>query len=445
MSESQETYTLLPVEQCAIHPLARIRFDYEVDELAESIRSIGQVQPGKAVEQTDHARGQESRYLVYIGCRRLVACKKTSLKHFKAIVVKSIEESRLQRELLTENVKRANLSVLEELNLLGNYSKRLYSLDDLARDLGLSPRLVRERVKLAILIQDKSLIETLYKAERISGFRFTYRNIEKITAFDEEKWLPLAIHAAERNWKAEDVEALGERFPLASLMETLPAWGRQFIPAIDQEPAVASEVKESEVEGVHIPPNRSEETSSGLAEPNGGRQEEPQGEEEEGEVDSPSRYQTISKDAQFLICPKCGCESAIEFPRYPSATLFRPGNAENGRNAISLAKESISLQMAVALVTCANVGCGRTLILALDESGEGTPTLVGRNELLTLMGRGVEPKNAGTGALVWDEKRQIWLKAQARGEDSVYHGYDEQSKRWNIPVKLGTLSARVIR
>jgi ParB/RepB/Spo0J family partition protein len=233
MSEPEEEYSLLPVERCTIHPLARIRFDYEVDELAESIRTMGQVQPGRAVRHGGPG-GEKASYLIYIGCRRLLACKKASLKHFKAMVVGSIDEGRLQRELLTENVKRANLSVLEELNLLGNYSRRLSSLEELARDLGLSQRLVRARVKLAILTQDKGLVETLYKIERISEYRFTYLHMEKLTALEETKWLLAAVHAAERNWKAEEIESLGEQLSVGSLLQTLPVWGRQFVPGASQ-------------------------------------------------------------------------------------------------------------------------------------------------------------------------------------------------------------------
>ncbi|MGH9920526.1 MAG: hypothetical protein ACRD6W_16855, partial [Nitrososphaerales archaeon] len=61
---AEETYSLLPVEECAIHPMAKIRFDYEVEELAESIAVIGQVQPGKAVQQ-ESTDGSGARYLVY--------------------------------------------------------------------------------------------------------------------------------------------------------------------------------------------------------------------------------------------------------------------------------------------------------------------------------------------------------------------------------------------
>ena len=77
---------------------------------------VGQVQPGKALRVAESGSGP--RYLVYIGCRRLIACEKAGVKLFKALVVSTADDSRIQRELLTENMKRANLSVLEELNLL---------------------------------------------------------------------------------------------------------------------------------------------------------------------------------------------------------------------------------------------------------------------------------------------------------------------------------------
>src|SRR2546428_10400879 len=230
--EAEERYSLLAVEHCAVHPLARIRFDYQVDELAESIAAIGQVQPGKAVQHSNEdATG--TRYLVYIGCRRLLACRKAGVKQFKALVVTTLDEKKILTELLTENMKRAHLSALEELNLLADYSRQQRSLEDLARDIGLSPKLMRERVKLAILLQDKGLIETFYKAEQVSGFTFTHRQIERISELEEAKWLPVAIQAAGLNWKAEDIEALGSRFTRESLIQTLPGWGKQFITGDD--------------------------------------------------------------------------------------------------------------------------------------------------------------------------------------------------------------------
>jgi ParB/RepB/Spo0J family partition protein len=428
MSESEETYTLLPIEECAIHPLARIRFDYQVDGLAESIRAMGQVQPGKAVEQPG-VDSSGARYLVYVGCRRLVACKKASVKRFKALVVKTIEDSRLQSEVLTENVKRTNLSVLEELNVLANYSKGRYSLEELAKDIGLSQRLVRGRVELATLLQEKGMIATLYKVERNSGFTFTHRHIEKIAAFEETKWLPLAIQAAERNWKTEDIESLGTRFTLESLIENLPTWGRQFIPVTNRSSAT------SKAAGATV--DTATQTAGGA----GQAANDHQWDQPEQDAESLSRYQTITGRAQFLICPECGSESVIEFPWCSPATLLRPGKAAREGGAVALAKESVPLQMGVALVPCTSETCGRTLVVTLDQSGDGL-VLGGRTQLLSLVGKGSEPEDGGTGALVWDARDGSWLKAQFKGEDSTYQGYDEQAKRWVVPVTVGSRTAR---
>ena len=204
MTEAKETYSLIPVEECAIHEAARIRFDYQVEGLAESIRAMGQVQPGRAVRK-EAVDSDGVRYLVYIGCRRLIACRQASVKRFKALVVEGADDGRIQRELLTENTKRANLSALEELNLLARYSEHDLSLDDLARDVGLSARLARARVELAVAFQGKGLLETFYKIERVSGFRFTHRHIEKIAELEEERWVPAVVHAAEHMWKAQEI------------------------------------------------------------------------------------------------------------------------------------------------------------------------------------------------------------------------------------------------
>src|SRR2546422_1970677 len=279
----EETYSLVPVEECAIHPLAKIRFDYTVDELVDSIAAVGQVQPGKALRVAEH--GSRPRYLVYIGCRRLIACEKAGVKLFKALVVNTADDSRIQRELLTENMKRANLSVLEELNLLANYSKSNYSLNDLARDIGFSPRLVRGRVNLAIQLQSGGLIETFYKIERVSGFRFTHRHVEEIAALEEDRWLPTSIQAAEHNWRAEQIGTLGVKFGVNYLIDTLPGWGRQFVKQVN---AQTNTSVGAAVSGMVTSAQKEERAGQVATVPSSGSgQERPT-------ADSYSRYQTVT-------------------------------------------------------------------------------------------------------------------------------------------------------
>jgi ParB/RepB/Spo0J family partition protein len=441
--EEEERYSLLPVEECAIHPLAKIRFEYQVDELSESIAAIGQVQPGKAVEdQAIESKPLTARYLVYIGCRRLLACKNAGVKQFKALVVRSADEHRILTELLTENMKRANLSVLEELNLLANYFKTKNSLEDLARDVGLSPKLMRARANLAVLLQDKGMIQTLYKVERVSGFRFTHRQIEKIAELEEARWLPLSVHAAERNWKAEDIEELGTKFTLESLVQTLPAWGRQFVPNSSPE---GSGIHSGTVHGVSITHGATETSARASASlPEGDSSRTTREGVFQISSETRSRYQTLAKSAQFLICPRCGSETSIEFPVLPPAMLLKPSKIEKFADIVALDKESIPILVGAASVKCSNEKCGRTLIMTLDQSGDGQ-VLSGRAKLLSLVGSGLEPENGGVGDLVWDGKDEAWLKVILDEGRTTYLAYDERARKWVIPVRLGEQTREVGR
>ena len=244
-----------------------------------------------------------------------------------------MEEGRLQRELLTENVKRANLSVLEELNLLASYYRNHHSLEVLAGDIGLTAKRAKERVMLAVLIQDKGLIESLYKIERISEFKFTHRHIEKLMALEEVKWLPLAIQAADHNWKAEEIERMGTKFGLDSLLSALPAWGWQFVPSPPKSregspraPKAESETQERSVTSRN--PKEGQEADKPAA-----RRSE----------NSPSRYQTVARFAQFLICPDCGSENVIELPLVPGRHHVQAREAREGERRRGPARKGAHL------------------------------------------------------------------------------------------------------
>jgi len=432
--DAEERYSLLPVEECSIHPLAKIRFEYQVDDLAESIAAVGQVQPGKAVQQASIS-GAEARYLVYIGCRRLLACKKAGVKQFKALVVTAADETKILTELLTENMKRANLSVLEELNLLANYSRHERSLEELAREIGISPTLMRKRVKIAVLLQDKGLVETFYKVEKLSGFRFTHRQIERITELEDAKWLPVAVQAAELSWKAEDIEALGARFSRESLIQTLPAWGRQFV-ASEVDQAVESPRTTKTYES----PSTVRGTRTTLAASHDHAEIHFA---EHSAIESHSRYQTMAESVQFLSCQRCGSETPIEFPVFPPATILKPSKIEKGTDVVALGKESVPLLLGIVSVKCADEKCGRTMIVVVDQSGDGQ-VLGDRRKLLSLVGSGIEPEDAGTGDLVWDGKSEVWLKVQSSGGRSTYLAYDERARKWVIPVKLDERAASLV-
>ena len=428
----EERYLLLPIEECVIHPLARIRFDYPVSGLVESISAVGQVQPGKALQVSAKGSGR-GRNEVYLGCRRLIACEKVGLRHFKALVVSDIDEGRIQREILTENTKRANLSVLEELNLLANYSKGGYSLNDLARDMGLSPRLLRGRVNIAVQLQGRGLIETFYRVEKVSGFRFTYRHMEEIAALEEERWLPVSIQAAEHNWKAEQIGTLGTRLETPYLIQSLPEWGRQFVKqAGAQTVATSATTNNAATGGQQGGANHAPTTTTG-----GGAQAVP-------DAEGHSRYQTVTDSSRFLICPSCGSESPVEFPVYPQATRFIPGKVDRERSAVPLEKKPVPLVAGLSSMKCVNEECGKTLTFAQDLLGDGQP-LLRSEELLSLISGALQAGDGGVGSLVWDGKEEAWLKVMGNGQgEATYLAYDERAGRWTIPVRLGEQKARAV-
>jgi hypothetical protein len=126
----------------------------------------------------------------------------------------------------------------------------------------------------------------------------------------------------------------------------------------------------------------------------------------------------------------------MDLPQFAPVTLLKPGRKGDAGNAIALGKESVSLQMAITMLKCTNDSCGKELTMILDQSGEGL-MLAGKKEVLALVGKGREPEDSGRGALVWDEKEEMWLKCETQGGDSKYRGYDEHAKKWVIPVKIG--------
>jgi hypothetical protein len=83
-----------------VHPKFLFRFDYDdesLKSLSESIRQVGQLQPGRVVPKND-----ASGYLVYIGIRRFMAIKKLysetgeqAFSRFYAIINEGLTEAEM--------------------------------------------------------------------------------------------------------------------------------------------------------------------------------------------------------------------------------------------------------------------------------------------------------------------------------------------------------------
>lgn len=186
------TFTDIPIAKITPHP-KNVRRDVIVDdELVDSIKEQGILQPIGVVPAG-------TKYLLIAGHRRLAASKKAGLKQIPAIVHEHLDTEAAQIEaMLVENGRRVDLTATEEaegyeqLELLG------IKPADIALKTGRTKATVASRLKLAKLGEKaKNAIHTgqltLEDGERIG----------KLPADVQEK---LAEHIGSNNfrWKLED-------------------------------------------------------------------------------------------------------------------------------------------------------------------------------------------------------------------------------------------------
>lgn len=107
----------IPVDQVDVAPNVRTVIDEaSIDELAESIKAVGVLQPIKVLETE---RG--GHYQLVYGQRRLLAARRAGLTHVPALVeYQPLERERESRSLeqLIENIQRADLNAIEEARAL---------------------------------------------------------------------------------------------------------------------------------------------------------------------------------------------------------------------------------------------------------------------------------------------------------------------------------------
>jgi len=121
MNENLEPYEYkeLPIESVEEDEEAEVRIRYDIADLVESIREIGQLSPGFAYKSGD-------KYKVFVGIRRLRAVKKLYEKEGKPNVFKAFvyeEKPKNFYELIRdENVKRADLSGIDKFHIIYKFS-----------------------------------------------------------------------------------------------------------------------------------------------------------------------------------------------------------------------------------------------------------------------------------------------------------------------------------
>lgn len=160
--------------------------DPETIELAETMRSVGQLQPAIVVPRQDYlacypqAQLDPAPWVVVIGNRRLAAARiadREALDVRVAVDIQSADD--LEDRILIENIQRKDLPPLLEAERLQRRLDQGITFRDLAAKIGKSHTYVKQRVDLLKLIPE---LQELFRAGqiRVKGARWLGTQPEEI-------------------------------------------------------------------------------------------------------------------------------------------------------------------------------------------------------------------------------------------------------------------------
>lgn len=164
----------------------------EIEELANSIKSVGLIQPLVVQKKGD-------KYVLIAGERRLRACKLAGVKKIKCIV--KVYENPLEIALI-ENIQRKDLNPYEKAlafkRLMDEFG---YTQEELAKRLGISRSKVANTLR--ILNLGKKIIDLIIEGKISEGHAKVLLSVE-----DDEQRNKLADLVAEKNLSVRDLESI---------------------------------------------------------------------------------------------------------------------------------------------------------------------------------------------------------------------------------------------
>lgn len=161
----------ISIDKLRIHP-KNVRKSYQgISELAASIKEVGILQNLTVVPIPE----EDGYYYVVIGNRRLQAAKKAGLQTVPCTITE-MEESDQALTMLTENLQRNDLTILEEANGYQMcFSDFGIDVNTLAKKTGFSKTTVRHRLNVAKLDQD-----VLQKKIDDPSFQLSFTDIQQL-------------------------------------------------------------------------------------------------------------------------------------------------------------------------------------------------------------------------------------------------------------------------
>lgn len=187
--------TMIPLERIVPNPYQpRITFDEEaLEELAESIRTLGIIQP-LTLRQTD-----AHRYQIISGERRFRAAKAAGLTSVPAYIRKADDTAMLEMAIV-ENIQRENLDAIETALSF----QRLIDECELTQE-AMALRVGKKRATVANYLRLLKLPEEIQKAVKIG--KISVGHAKALLAVEDiEKQLKLCERAIRNGWSVRQLE-----------------------------------------------------------------------------------------------------------------------------------------------------------------------------------------------------------------------------------------------
>jgi len=149
----------LPVDSILTHPKNPRRDLGDLSELADSIKSNGVLQNLTVVPwypMEGEPAAAEPEYYAVIGNRRHAAARLAGLTEVPCVVAKMSEKQQVGT-MLTENVQRSDLSIIEQADGFQMLLDLGDTVSSIAENTGFSASTVRRRIKLQALDREKLL------------------------------------------------------------------------------------------------------------------------------------------------------------------------------------------------------------------------------------------------------------------------------------------------
>lgn len=145
----------MPIEYLVPHPQNPRKDLGNLEELTASIKENGIYQNLTVIPVNEAVPGEEPKYMVVIGHRRLEAAKRAGLQEVPCAIVRGMSETRQLQTMLLENMQRSDLTVYEQAQGFQQLLDFGMDIEDISQQSGFSKSTIRRRLKIAKLDQNK--------------------------------------------------------------------------------------------------------------------------------------------------------------------------------------------------------------------------------------------------------------------------------------------------